>query len=303
MTDWPRAEHLARPDPSQSDDGSAGKLVVVGMGPGSPAHLTRAAREAIRAADAVYAAPLYQRFLRADGLLGGETDHAEEGDQPDSEPVVINSSRRDRRSQAAATFDRVRDGETVVHVSGGDPAVYGKSDLLVTLAETHADDEIPIEILPGVTAALGGAALLGAPLSNDFCTLSLSTARRDREAIDRKLEAVAGAGFVIALYNVNRSLGSALDVIETHRSGSVPVAVLEDVARGERGRSPTGETVTVTTLAALPEEIDVVTTGTLVVVGTEDSRVLRPANGGRPFLVTPRDGSAPLSDGGGEHGG
>ena len=276
MSEWESAAHVTRPESSAED----GKLLIVGIGPGLPAHLTAAAREAIQDADAVYAARLYQEFLADEGLLDG--------------PEVVESTRREKTAQARATFDRVRAGETVVHVSGGDPTVYGKSDLLVGLAETEADGEIPVEVVPGVTAALGGAALLGAPLSNDFCTVSLSTQRRDQAEIDEKLAAAASAGFVLVLYNAWRSLPAALSVIREHRSGSVPVALLEDVGRGEQGRNAAGETVAISRLARAGEELDPQTPGTLVLVGTEDSRVLDPGEGGRPFLVTPRGEETPL---------
>ncbi len=289
MTEWPSAEHVSRPGGAETGDDAPGRLQIVGIGPGLPDHLTRAAREAILAADAVYVAPLYQEFLERDGLLSGERADADG-------PEVIDSSRNDFEAQAAATFDRVQAGETVVHVSGGDPTVYGKSDLLVDLAETEADGEIPFEVLPGVTAALGGAAALGAPLSNDFCTISLSTSRREQAEIDRKLEAAAEAGFVIALYNCWRSLDTALETIGVHRSGDVPVALLEDVAREERGRASSGETVAISTLADAASELSPQSPGTLAIVGTEDSRVLRPAGGERPFLVTPRGDETPLED-------
>lgn len=275
MSEWPAADHLARPEETDA----SGRLVVAGIGPGSPEHLTAAARSAIRTADAVYAAPTYQTFLARDGLVS------------DDGPELIDSSRSELSAQARETFERVRDGECVVHVSGGDPTVYGKSDLLVTLAETEADGAVPIEVLPGVTAALGGAAALGAPLSNDFCAISCSTARRDRDEIERKLAAGAEGGFVIALYNAWRSLPWALDAIAERRSGTVPVAALEGVARDPDG---TTESVTVADLADAATEIDPETPGTVVLVGTEDTRVLDPAGGGRPFLVTPRGDETPL---------
>lgn len=269
MSEWSKAAHVSRPD--QVSDG---KLVIVGIGPGLPDQLTRAAREAIRNADAVYVASLYQQFLATEGLL--------------SKVEVIESRKSSKETHARETFDRVQSGETVVHVSGGDPTVYGKSDLLVGMAETEADGEIPIEVLPGVTAALGGAALLGAPLSNDFCTVSLSTRRREWAEIDEKLSAAASAGFVIVLYNAWRSFPEALSVIAEHRADSVPVAVLEDIERGDRGRNPDGESVSISRLADAATDLEAQTPGTLVVVGTEDSRVLEPIGGGRPFLVTPR---------------
>lgn len=286
MTDWPTAEHLSRP-PAVESTVDAGKLQIVGIGPGLPEHLTQAARRAIQTADTIYAAPLYQEFLNQEGLLSGE-DMTEDG------PTVIESTRTDYEAQARATFDRVLAGETVVHVSGGDPTVYGKSDLLVALAETEAQDDIPIEVIPGVTAALGGAAVLGAPLSNDFCTISLSRSRREQDEIDRKLDAAAEGGFVIALYNCWQSLDGALETIAQHRSDSVPVALLEDVARGEQGRSKAGETVVIATLDEAGSVLHPETPGSLAIVGTEQSRVLRPTAGGQPFLVTPRGDETPL---------
>lgn len=288
MTEWPTAEHLSRPGAAGDTTAERGKLQIVGIGPGHPEHLTQAARRAIQAADTIYAAPLYQEFLDEEGLCSGDPI-------ADSRPEIVDSAREDSEAQARATFQRVQAGETVVHVSGGDPTVYGKSDLLVALAETEADGAIPIEVIPGVTAALGGAAVLGAPLSNDFCTVSLSSSRREQAEIDRKLEAAAEAGFVIALYNCWQTLETALETISAYRSGSVPVALLEDITRGELGRAPGGEAVSIASLAEAGTALNPETPGSLAIIGTDDSRVLRPADGDRPFLVTPRGDETPLA--------
>jgi len=93
----------------------------------------------------------------------------------------------------------------VAHVSGGDPSVYGKSDLIFKMAEEDDATDIPIEIVPSLTAALGGSANVGAPLCNDFCTVSLSDKWRGWDEIEEKLRAAAISDFVIVLYNCWRN--------------------------------------------------------------------------------------------------
>lgn len=265
----------ADPDPS-----NGGLLSIVGIGPGSPDHLTAAAKETIASADAVYAAPLYQTFLRADGVLPPD---GSEG----SGPTVIDSKRGRQAELARESFERVRSGQDVVHVSGGDPNVYGKPDLLLSLAEQEAREPVDIEVVPGVTAALAGAARLGAPLSNDFATVSLSESWRDWSEIETKLRGAARAGFVLALYNGWRDLDRAVAVLREIRNDAVPVAILEDVARGKAGRHPGGETVTLSTLGSVLEDwTGDPTPGTLAIVGTQRTRTVR--NGDEQFLVTPR---------------
>ncbi|MEF8757109.1 MAG: SAM-dependent methyltransferase [Halobacteriales archaeon] len=258
-----------------------GTLSVVGIGPGLPAKLTREAREAIETADCVIAAGLYQRFLREDDVLPP--------DGVDRGPTVIESAMGEQTALAREAFDRVRDGQDVVHVSGGDPNVYGKSDLLFAVADADEATDVPIEVLPGVTAGLGGAALLGAPLSNDFCAVSLSATWRDRDEIETKLRAAASAGFVILLYNPGSAPDLAVETLREERADDVPVAVLADVGRGDAGRDPDGETYAITTLGGLRDHLaDAAAASTTVVVGSADTRVWR--NDYRPYLVTPRGG-------------
>jgi precorrin-3 methyltransferase (EC 2.1.1.131) len=213
-----------------------GTLSVVGIGPGLPDHTTKRAREVIRTADCVIASDLYQEFLRDDGTLPPEADADEE--RPDQ--AVVRSTMGRQVELAREAFDRVRDGEDVAHVSGGDPNVYGKSDLLYLMAETDDAYDVPIEIVPGVTAALGGAANLGAPLSNDFCTISLSDKWRGWAEIEEKLRASAISGFVVVLYNCWRDYERAIDVLREERADDVPVAIVNDAGRETPAATPTG---------------------------------------------------------------
>ena len=303
----------ARDDPgaesggASADDGDEqGTLYVVGIGPGLPGEMTQRATEVIATADCVVASTLYQEFLRRDGTLPAEDRTAEGGvtafgpdgagedgkvaTRPDgTEQAVIRSTMGRQVELAREAFARVRAGQTVAHVSGGDPNVYGKSDLVYLMADEEGADDIEIEIVPGVTAALGGAANLGAPLSNDFCTVSLSDKWRGWAEIAEKLRAAAISGFVVVLYNCWRDYERAVEVLREERADHVPAAIINDAARGDAGRNVDGETHTITTLGELPEHGDKVGgMGTSILVGNHETEVRE--NDHREFLVTPRGG-------------
>ena len=281
-----------------------GTLYVVGIGPGLPHAMTQRARDVVETADCVIASNLYQEFLRQDGTLPPEAAATDGGavDRPDgwtdgtllrrsddTEQELVRSSMGQQVELAREAFDRVRAGQTVAHVSGGDPNVYGKSDLLFLMAQEDEADDIPIEIVPGVTAALGGAANLGAPLSNDFCTISLSDKWRGWSEIEEKLRAAAISGFVVVLYNCWRDYERAIDTLRGERADDVPVAIVNDAGRGEAGRNLEGETFTLTTLGdADGHDEEVGGMGTSILVGTHETEVW--SNDHRDYLVTPRGG-------------
>lgn len=283
-----------------------GTLSVVGIGPGLPHAMTQEATDVIATADCVIASNLYQEFLRRDGTLppesaavktrsdGGTAAVEEEAgtvlERSDgSRQTLIRSSMGRQVELAREAFERVRNGQDVAHVSGGDPNVYGKSDLLFVMAQEDEATDIPIEIIPGVTAALGGAANVGAPLSNDFCTVSLSDKWRGWSEIEEKLRAAAISGFVIVLYNCWRDYERAIDVIRQERADDVPVAIVNDAARGDAGRNLDDETHTICPLDEATDHDDKVGgMGTSIIVGNHETAVWR--NDYREFLVTPRGG-------------
>jgi len=281
-----------------------GTLYVVGIGPGLPHDMTQRASDIIRTADCIIASNLYQEFLRKDGTLppqsaavedaSDDSDVADEAgtvlERPDGRrQTLIRSSMGKQVELAREAFERVRAGEDVAHVSGGDPNVYGKSDLLFTMADADDADDVPIEIVPGVTAALSGAANLGAPLSNDFCTISLSDKWRGWEEIEEKLRAAAISGFVVVLYNCWRDYERAVDVLREERADDAPAAIVNDSGRGTAGRNLDDETETITTLGALPDHSEEVGgMGSSIVVGTHETELW--TNDFRDYLVTPRGG-------------
>ena len=289
--------------PGEPTDDDCGTLYVVGIGPGLPHAMTQRATDVIATADCVIASNLYQEFLRKDGTLPPESaavDAAADGGSAGSEGTVLERPDGTRQTLVRSTmgrqvelareaFERVRAGEDVAHVSGGDPNVYGKSDLLFTMAKEDGATDVPIEIVPGVTAALGGAANLGAPLSNDFCTVSLSDKWRGWDEIEEKLRAAAISGFVIVLYNCWRDYERAIGIVREERADDVPVAIVNDAGRGDAGRNADGETHTITTLADVTDHDEKVGgMGSSILIGTHETEVW--ANDHREFLVTPRGG-------------
>ena len=176
-----------------------------------------------------------------------------------------------------AGLRRAREGAVVAIVSSGDAGVYGMAGLALEMAAAEGL-RLTIEIVPGVSAAQAAAARLGAPLALDYACLSLSDLLVPWETIRRRLEAVAAADLVAALYNPKstkrvRQLEEAADIFRRHRPGHTPVGVATAVGCVE-------ERIVLSTLDRfLEEEIGM---RTVVIVGNRSSRCL---NG---WFVTPR---------------
>jgi precorrin-3B C17-methyltransferase len=167
----------------------------------------------------------------------------------------------------------------VAVVSGGDPGVYGMAGLVLEILANWAEGETPeVEIIPGITAATAAAALLGAPLVQDFAVISLSNRLAPWEEIARRLAGAAAADFVLVLYNPKShgrrwQLAAARDIILRYRPPTTPVGVVRLAGRP-------GEEKWVTDLVGLTElPVDMVST---VIVGNSKTRVV----GTR--MITPR---------------
>ena len=199
--------------PRNADDTGPGKLFVVGIGPGGPLDRTRRAEEAIAKSSVVAG---YARYLE---LVGDLTAGKE----------LIATGMTHEVERCRAALERAKAGKTVSLVSSGDPGVYGMAGLVLELAAADGWN-LPIEIVPGVTAANALAARLGAPLMCDFATISLSDLLVPWETIRRRIEAVAAADLVVALYNPRsrkrtHQLDEAAAIFGRYRPGATPVGV------------------------------------------------------------------------------
>ena len=168
-----------------------------------------------------------------------------------------------------AALARAAQGETVALISSGDAGIYGMAGLAIELAAAEKLD-VPIEVVPGVTAASAAAAALGAPLMLDFAAVSLSDLLVPWEVIRRRLEAVAAADLVAVLYNPRsqkrvRQLDEAVAIFRAVRPGSTPAGVAASAGQD-------GQTLVVTDLDhLLQQRIDMRST---VVIGNSDTRTI-----------------------------
>jgi precorrin-3B C17-methyltransferase len=245
----------------------SGHLAVVGLGPGDARWLTPEAQATLDAADVLYG---YGPYLDRVPARPGQSRHR--------------SDNRAEMSRAGAALTQAAQGARVAIVSGGDPGVFAMAAAICEAIEAGPPPwrALDVTIVPGITAMLAVAARAGAPLGHDFCALSLSDNLKSWELIERRLDAAAGAGFVIALYNpVSRArpwqLASALDRLRRHLPDTTPVIFGRAVGR-------TDEAVTVTTLGAA--DAAAADMATLIIVGSHATRVI--ARPGSPLVYTPR---------------
>ena len=158
-------------------------VFVVGLGPGGGQFLTVQAQSALQQAEVLCGYTVYIDLVRP--LY------------PEKECYTTGMTREIDRCRWA--LDTARAGRDVALVCSGDAGVYGMASPLLELAEEYPD--VNVEVVPGLTAALSGGAVLGAPLAHDFCVISLSDRLTPWEVIERRLAAVASADFCICLYN------------------------------------------------------------------------------------------------------
>jgi precorrin-3B C17-methyltransferase len=250
----------------------SGRLAVVGLGPGDVRWLTPEADAALAAADALFG---YGPYLDRAPVRDGQSRHP--------------SDNREEALRARDALETAAAGTNVALVSGGDPGVFAMAAAVCEQIEVgpEAWRGLDLEIVPGITAMLAVAARVGAPLGHDFCALSLSDNLKPWPVIERRLDAAAQAGFVIALYNpISRArpwqLTAALERLRRHLPATTPTVFGRAVGRAD-------ETIAVTTLqAADPAGADM---ATLVIVGSAETRLV-PRPGHAPLVYTPRSASA-----------
>jgi precorrin-3B C17-methyltransferase len=200
------------------------KLSVIGLGPGAGMDLTYRAREALEGADLIVG---YTAYI---GLIREEFSHKE----------LHQTGMRREVDRCRDAIEAALTGKKVAVVCSGDSGIYGMAGLIYELSAEYPP--IEIEVVPGITAASGGAAILGAPLSHDFAVISLSDLLTPWDLIERRLEAAAIADFVICLYNPrsrNRPdhLKNACDILLRTKSGDTVCGFVRNIGReGEESR-------------------------------------------------------------------
>jgi precorrin-3B C17-methyltransferase len=250
----------------------SGLLTVVGLGPGDARWLTPAADAALAAADALFG---YGPYLDRAPVREGQSRHP--------------TDNRQEALRACAALERAAAGSKVALVCGGDPGVFAMAAAVCEQIESGpaAWRTLDVEIVPGITAMLAVAARVGAPLGHDFCALSLSDNLKPWPVIERRLDAAAQAGFVIALYNpISQArqwqLAAAFERLRRYLPATTPVVFGRAVGRVD-------EAIAVATLQSV--DASRADMATLVIVGSAETRLV-PRPGHTPLVYTPRSAIA-----------
>lgn len=235
-------------------------LYIVGFGPGNYEGITIQAQKAIEESDLIVGYTLYVRLLQ----------------QYFPEKEYYTTAMRQEMERVEYALKECVEGKTVALICSGDSSVYGMAGLALELS--HRYPEAEIHIIPGVTAALSGGAILGAPLTHDFAVISLSDLLTPWEKIAKRLEGAAMADFTIALYNPSSMkrgdyLQKACDILLKYKKPETICGYVKNIGREGMER----ECLTLSELR--DTKVDMFTT---VFIGNEQTRLIN----GR--MVTPR---------------
>ena len=236
------------------------KIYVVGIGPGAYEQMTVMAADVLRQSDVIIGYTVYIDLVR---------DHLP-GKQFLSTPMTKETDR------CRMAFSEARKGKTVSVICSGDAGIYGMAGLMYEIGAQYPDTEL--EVIPWVTAATAGAALLGAPLIHDFCVISLSDLLTPWETIEKRILAASRADFSVCLYNPSSKkrrdyLKKACELMLKYKSPDTVCGIVKNIGRE-------GEEKSLLTLQELKDaEADMFTT---VFVGNSQTKTLSEA------MVTPR---------------
>ena len=236
------------------------RIDVVGFGPGGYEYMTVQAIAAMKAADVIVGYTTYIDLIK--DIF------------PDKNFLNTPMTREVERCRIA--LEEAKKGQQVALISSGDSGIYGMAGIMLQVVQASGED-IPVRIIPGVTAASAGASMLGAPLMNDFAIISLSDLMVPLTQIMLRVKCAAEGDFVICLYNPKSRkrkdyLEKAADIIMTYRKPQTPVGI---VRRAGRENS----SCEVTTLKELKNaEVDMFT---IVIIGNsmtyvQDGKIITP---------------------------
>ena len=216
------------------------------------------------------------RILRESQVIIGYTVYVDLVKEFYPQAEFLTTPMRQEKERCEMALKAAQDGRKTAMICSGDSGVYGMAGLVLQMAEAYPD--VNVEVIPGVTAALGGGAILGAPLGHDFAVISLSDLLTPMEVIEKRLRAAAEADFIICLYNPSSRkrhdyLERACRILLEYKSGETACGYVQNIGRE-------GEAVHLLTLAELEKTpVDMFTT---VFIGNKETQML---NG---CLVTPR---------------
>ncbi len=246
------------------------RIIVAGIGPGSPEDITPAVTNAIQEADAIVGYKYYFQFVQPYLKPGCE---------------CIDTGMKRERERAEQAFILAEAGKTVVVISSGDAGIYGMTPLVYEMKAARGSD-VEVVSLPGISAFQKAASLLGAPIGHDLCIISLSDLMTPWERIERRIRAAAVGDFVTAVYNpksVGRywQLYRLQEIFLQERSGNTPVGYVRQAGRDDQ------EIKTSTLQDFDPEDVDMFT---VVLIGNSqtylsDGKMITPRGYG---LLAPR---------------
>lgn len=237
-------------------------IYIVGIGPGRESMMTGEAIQALEQADVIVGYTVYLE------LLGDRFSNKE----------FLSTPMKQEAERCRMCFREAAAGKNVALICSGDAGVYGMASLMFEIRQELSVKDCEIVVIPGITAAVSGAAVLGAPLGHDFCVISLSDLLTPWDLIERRLRAAAAGDFAIAIYNPSSHkrrdyLRQACDILLETMPSDTACGYVRNIGRD-------GEESRICTLTELRDaEVDMFTT---VFIGNSQTRILD----GR--LVTPR---------------
>jgi len=234
------------------------KIIIAGLGPGSPEDMTPAVMEAVKEADIVVGYKYYFQFIKP--FIKSDCE-------------CIDTGMKKERERAEMAFKLAEQGNTVVVISSGDAGIYGMAPLIYEMKRERVTNGLPADIevmsLPGISAFQKAASLLGAPIGHDLCIISLSDLMTPWEVIERRIKAAAIGDFVTAIYNPKShgrywQLYRLQELFLQERDADTPVGYVRQAGREE-------QEIKLTTLGDFnPEDIDMFT---VVLIGNSQSYI------------------------------
>ena len=237
-----------------------GKVYVIGLGPGAEKEMTYQASTALEKSEVIIGYTVYTGLIRERF--------------PDKK--YLSTPMRQEVVRCEMAMDEAMKGRTVAMVCSGDAGIYGMAGLLYEMGQGYP--EVELEVVPGITAAIGGAAVLGAPLIHDFAVISLSDLLTPWEKIEKRVRAAAMADFVICLYNPSSRkrhdyLEKACNMMLEYKAEDTICGIVRQIGRD-------GQESRILTLKELKDtEVDMFTT---VFIGNEQTQEMD------GHMVTPR---------------